>query len=71
LKATKVLVRYYDDKVRSDEAAVPSNEETTLCNAIEKAFSCLKGKHATTKARKLMEALLNGDLLKGEVAIAF
>ena len=71
LKATKVLVRYYDDKVRSDEAAVPSNEETTLCNAIEKAFSCLKGKHAATKARKLMEALLNGDLLKGEVAIAF
>jgi hypothetical protein len=48
-----------------------SKETDTLYNAIERAFSCLKGKHATTKARMLMEALMSEAILNGEATIAF
>jgi hypothetical protein len=70
LKGTKALIRYYDGKEVTASTAT-SKETDILCNAIEKAFSCLKGKHATTKARMLMEALMSGGILNGEATIAF
>jgi hypothetical protein len=70
LKGRKLLARYYDDK-DVIESTVTCNEKATLCHAIENAFSCLKGKHATTKARMLMEALMSGDILNGEATVSF
>jgi hypothetical protein len=70
LKGRKSLARYYDGK-DVIESTVTCNEKATLCHAIENAFSCLKGKHATTKARMLMEALMSGDILNGEATVSF
>jgi hypothetical protein len=70
LKGRKSLARYYDGKEVMD-STVTSNEKAMLCHAIENEFSCLKGKHATTKARMLMEAIMSGGILNGEVAVSF
>jgi hypothetical protein len=70
LKSKKLLVKYYDTKFSSDGKTAP-DELATLCHAIENAFSCLKGKHATTKARMLMEALMSGGILNGEATVSF
>jgi hypothetical protein len=44
VKGQKALARYYDSKAVTYSTITPS-ETATLENAIEKAFSCLKGKH--------------------------
>jgi hypothetical protein len=41
-----------------------------VCHAIERAFSFLKGKHNTTKAKVLVETIMNGKLFNGEAASA-
>jgi hypothetical protein len=67
VKSKKLLVRYYDKKDRKD---IPTNsmELDTLINARERAFCCVKGRHASTKARLLLEAIMSGKLLQGEAA---
>jgi hypothetical protein len=68
LKSKKALVQYYEKKT-SVKLSSSSDETATLCHAIEKAFTCLKGKHASTKARLLVEAIMSGKLLQGEAAV--
>ncbi len=67
VKSKKLLVRYYNKK---DGGKIPTNstELDTLCNAIERAFCCIKGRHASMKARFLLEAIMSGKLLQGEAA---
>jgi hypothetical protein len=48
LKRKKVLIQYYNSKVSTNET---SAEASMVCDAIEKVFSFLKGKHNTTKAK--------------------
>jgi hypothetical protein len=48
-KSKKLLVRYYSNKDVEDSPK-KTTELDTLCNFIEKAFSCVKGRHASTKA---------------------
>ncbi len=69
LKSKKSLVSYYN-KQKKDSCETTSDEVTMVCGAIERAFSCLKGKHASKKARILVEAIMSGNLLKGEAAVA-
>jgi hypothetical protein len=70
LKGKKALAKYHDNK-EAASSTTKNCEAGTLCNAIEKAFTCLKGKHATTKARMMMEALMSGKVLNGEATVAF
>jgi hypothetical protein len=67
LKRKKVLIQYYNSKVSTNET---SAEASMVCDAIEKVFSFLKGKHNTTKAKLLVETIMKGDLFKGEAASA-
>jgi hypothetical protein len=69
LKSKKVLVGYYEKKTKGLTSST-SDEVASLCSAIKKAFSCLKGKHCSRKARVLVEAIMSGKLLKGEAAVA-
>jgi hypothetical protein len=68
LKSKRALQQYYEKRA-SFEVFSSSNEASTLQQAIENAFTCLKGKHASTKARMLIEAIMNGSILQGEAAI--
>jgi hypothetical protein len=67
LKRKKVLVQYYNSK---DSTDVTCAEASMVCQAIERAFSFLKGKHNTTKAKVLVETIMNGKLFNGEAASA-
>jgi hypothetical protein len=67
LKRKKILMNYHSKK---DEGTPTSVEATSLCNAIERAFMFLKGKHSTTKSKLLMEAITGGKLFNGEAAAA-
>jgi hypothetical protein len=69
LKRKKVLVQYYNKKWNDDCLTSDTDEVATLCHAIEKAFLCLKGKHASTKAKILFEAIISGKLLQGEASL--
>jgi len=70
VKAKRVLVSYYDRKNKKASGGGASDEVANVCSSIERAFSCLKGKHAAKKSRVLMEAIMSGNLLQGEAAIA-
>jgi hypothetical protein len=67
LKQKKVLVQYYNSKDATD---VTCAEASMVCHAIERAFSFLKGKHNTTKAKLIVETIMNGKLFNGEAASA-
>jgi hypothetical protein len=67
LKRKKVLMNYHSKK---DEGTPTSVEATSPCNAIERAFLFLKGKHSTSKSNLLMEAIMGGKLFNGEAAAA-
>jgi hypothetical protein len=69
LKSKKLLVKYYNSKSSIDIKTAP-DELVTLCSSIEKAFTCLKGKHCSTKAKMLVECLMSGKILQGEAAKA-
>ena len=69
LKSKKLSVKYYEKKGSTDGQST-SDEVATLCSAIENAFTCLKGKHRSTKAKMLIEGLLSGNILQGEAAKA-
>ncbi len=67
VKSKKALIKYYD----KNEAAAPAVDDAAyLCEAIERACHHLKGKHATTKAKLLMDVITSGQLFKGEAASA-
>jgi hypothetical protein len=70
VKAAKALARYHDNNNPSDIDAEVDNVGY-LCYTIERACNHLKGKHASTKAKLLMEAVSCGQLFKGEAASAF
>ncbi len=71
VKAKRVLVSYYDRKNKKASGGGASDEVANVCSSIERAFSCLKGKHAAKKSQRvLMEAIMSGNLLQGEAAIA-
>jgi hypothetical protein len=64
LKSKKQLNRYYD-KV----PVITSRDEVIqLAAVIEGALCHLKGKHNSTKAKLLMEAIVTGNLFQGEAA---
>ncbi len=48
LKQKQVLIQYYKYKDTTNETCA---EASMVCGAIERAFSFLKGKHNTTKAK--------------------
>jgi len=68
LKRKKVLVKYYSNTGNEGVKDTSTDDVAQLCNAIEQAFSFLKGKRACTKAKLLVEAIMSGKLLKGEAA---
>jgi hypothetical protein len=72
LKSKKVLIQYYKkkEKCAATSDMVTCVEASNVCNAIEMAFLFLKGKHNTTKAKVLVEAIMSGKLFKGEAARA-
>jgi hypothetical protein len=47
VKAKRVLVSYYDRKSKKASGGGVSDEVGLVCASIERAFSCLKGKHAS------------------------
>jgi hypothetical protein len=68
VKSQKALGRYYDSTARAVSSDM--DEVYYLCESIERACNHLKGKHASTKAKLLMEAIKRGNLFKGEAATA-
>jgi hypothetical protein len=67
LKSKKVLIKYYEKK----DSTVPVLDAVAyLCEAIERACHHIKGKHASTKAKLLMDAISSSQLFKGEAASA-
>lgn len=72
LKMKKALSKYYSKDGMECVSAkrVDADEVAVLTEAIEKAFMLLKGKHASTKAKLLIQSIMNGNLFKGEAAAA-
>jgi hypothetical protein len=60
-------MKYYD---KNDSTVPVLDDVAYLCEAIERACHCLKGKHASTKAKLLMDAISSSQLFKGEAASA-
>ena len=67
LKSKKLLIQYNNNKDSNECASSPLPDDAAIvCSAIEMAFSFLKGKHASTKAKILVESIMSGKLFKGE-----
>jgi hypothetical protein len=71
LKRKKVLIQYYNKQSSIGESNdATCMEASVVCDAIDRAFLMLKGKHNTTKAKLLIEAIMNRKLFKGEAVAA-
>jgi seryl-tRNA synthetase len=71
LSTKKKMVKYYEKQLDCDtklNSPTSDDDLTLLCYSVEKAFSVLKGKHCTTKAKLLIEALMTGRILQGQGA---
>jgi hypothetical protein len=68
IKVRKQMFKYHqENKTITGDGA---DEVAMVCDVLEKAFMILKGKHNATKAKLLIECILNGKLLKGEATKA-
>jgi len=64
VRGQKELIRYYDQKKKGSS----DDDLANFARLIEGSLSHLKGKHATTKAKILVDAVFNHNLLNGTVA---
>jgi hypothetical protein len=58
LKSKKLSMQYCEKKGSIDGKST-SDELAALCSAIKNAFTCLKGKHRSTKTKLSIEGLLS------------
>lgn len=67
LRSRKALAKYYNNCTAQNLLTLLP---CLLCEAIERSFSILKGKHACTETTVSLEAIRTGNLFKGEAAAA-
>jgi hypothetical protein len=72
IRGQKELVRYYKNKgaiSQNDKASAPADDSSKIMKVLEDALcENLKGKHNSTNAKVLMDAIFHGNMLNGEVA---
>ncbi len=64
------MVQYYKLKGKADASSASDVETNMICDAIENAFSFLKGRCYSFRAKMLIEAIISGKNFKGEAALA-
>jgi hypothetical protein len=64
------MVQYYELKGKADASFACDIETDSICDAIENAFSFLKGWRYSFRAKLLTEAIISGKIFKGEAALA-
>jgi hypothetical protein len=64
------MVQYYELKGKGDASSASDIETNTICDAIENAFSFLKGRRYSFRAKMLIESIISGKIFKGEAALA-
>jgi hypothetical protein len=63
------MVQYYELKGKVDASSTCDIETDSICNAIENAFSFLKGRRYSFRAKLVIEAIVSGKNFKGEAAL--